>query len=372
MCRTAFKGYFETTALIQGVKPVALEFRAPGEIPVLPPGEVPKGVPVVEEAVVRRRLRRKSGDPDLKPIKEDGDCDDDDDVGDDAIFDLPDPRLHLRAQALHSSRNNRLQAVRALDESLEACSRDLLSRERYDWESESRVLSLLPPTLIRRSSAFAVEPGTQYRCFGLFAHGGVVGVTTASRAYPYTQRYLLAVLRHHHPQARFTSFVVSVNCGSPVHRDAFNHPASLNYVVGGGAHANGQLWVENGSEFTKSAPPGVVHFREVAPRRWLPGMLWDTVDSSFSFSPHRFHAGAPWTGNKYLLVAFTLSRCVKVPDQVLAELASDGFPLPLCCPAPIAGGGVFAASAHFGACLEVQKEADLLKAPPTVTTSVVS
>ena len=230
-------------------------------------------------------------------------------------------------------------AVRALAESLEAISKDLLHRELYDSASWSQVLRLLPHKPIRRGSMSALGPGTQYRSFGMFTHGGVLGVTSASRQFPHTQRYLLAVLRHHHPQATFTSFVVSVNCSSPVHRDYFNAPDSLNYVVGGAEHSRGGLWIEVGSEFVRSAAPGALHFREVAPRRWLPGMMWDTVGASFSFSPHRFHAGDSWSGNKYLLVAFTLKRCVRASLPVVAELTSADFPLPSCCPAFDAGGG---------------------------------
>ena len=229
-------------------------------------------------------------------------------------------------------------AVRALAESLEAISKDLLHRELYDSASWSQVLRLLPHKPIRRGSMSALGPGTQYRSFGMFTHGGVLGVTSASRQFPHTQRYLLAVLRHHHPQATFTSFVVSVNCSSPVHRDYFNAPDSLNYVVGGAEHSRGGLWIEVGSEFVRSAAPGALHFREVAPRRWLPGMMWDTVGASFSFSPHRFHAGDSWSGNKYLLVAFTLKRCVRASLPVVAELTSADFPLPSCCPAFDAGG----------------------------------
>ncbi|CAE7450383.1 unnamed protein product [Symbiodinium necroappetens] len=304
------RGYFETTALIQGVRAKEPVFEASGEVSVVPPSEVRKGMPVTEESSKTpahsmpsgpsSRLRRKTPDP--------------------LCLDPP-------------------HAVRALVASLEALSKDLLHRGLYDSASWTQVLRLLPHKPIRRGSVSALGSGARYRSFGMFAHGGVLGVTTASRQFPHTQRYLLAVLRHHHPQATFTSFVVSVNCSSPVHRDYFNDPDSLNYVVGGAEHLRGGLWIEVGSEVARSAAPGALHFREVAPRRWLPGMMWDTVGASFSFPPHRFHAGDSWSGQKYLLVAFTLNRCVRASSSVVTELASADFPLPSCCPAFDAGGG---------------------------------
>ncbi|CAE7259814.1 unnamed protein product, partial [Symbiodinium sp. CCMP2592] len=297
------QGYFETTALIQGVRAQEPVFEASGEVSVIPPSEVRKGVPVTEESRKTpassgppgpsSRLRRKTPDP--------------------LCIDLP-------------------HAVRALADSLEALSEDLLRRGLYDNASWSQVLRLLPHKSIRRGFMSALGPGTQYRSFGMFTHGGVLGVTTASRQLPHTQRYLLAVLQHYHPQATFTSFVASVNCSAPIHRDYFNAPDSLNYVVGGAEHLRGGLWIEVSSEFASTAAPGVLQFREVAPRRWLPGMMWDTVGASFSFSPHCFHAGDSWSGDKYLLVAFTLKRCVKAPLPVVAELTCAGFPLPSCCP----------------------------------------
>ncbi|CAE7290043.1 RE1 [Symbiodinium sp. CCMP2592] len=297
------QGYFETTALIQGVRAQEPVFEASGEVSVIPPSEVRKGVPVTEEASKTptssgppgpsSRLRRKTPDP--------------------LCIDLP-------------------HAVRALADSLEALSEDFLRRGLYDSASWSQVLRLLPHKPIRRGFMSALGPGIQYRSFGMFTHGGVLGVTTASRQFPHTQRYLLAVLQHYHPQATFTSFVASVNCSAPIHRDYFNAPDSLNYVVGGEEHSRGGLWIEVSSEFASTAAPGVLQFREVAPRRWLPGMMWDTVGASFSFSPHRFHAGNSWSGDKYLLVAFTLKRCVKAPLPVVAELTCAGFPLPSCCP----------------------------------------
>ena len=298
------QGYFETTALIQGVKATEPVFEASGEVSVVPPDDVKKGMPVTEESSKApahsmpsgpsSRLRRKTPDP--------------------LYLDPP-------------------HAVRALVDSLEAISKDLLHRA---W---TQVLRLLPHKPIRRGSVSALGSGAQYRSFGMFTHGGVLGVTTASRQFPHTQRYLLAVLRHHHPQATFTSFVVSVNCSSPLHRDYFNDPDSLNYVVGGAEHSGGGLWIEVGSEVAHAAAPGALHFREVAPRRWLPGMMWDTVGASFSFSPHRFHAGDSWSGHKYLLVAFTLKRCARASLPIVTELASADFPLPSCCPASDAGGG---------------------------------
>ena len=61
-----------------------------------------------------------------------------------------------------------------------------------------------------------------YVVFGMYVHGGVVGVTRISKTYPWLTRALCSTVRSCDPAAQVTSIGISCNCKAKAHRDKYN------------------------------------------------------------------------------------------------------------------------------------------------------
>ena len=84
-----------------------------------------------------------------------------------------------------------------------------------------------------------------YVVFGMYVHGGVVGVTRVTRVYPWLTRVLCEVFRHHAPNQKVSSIGISCNCQAKLHRDRFNMSDSMNTVVPlVRPKAGGEVWIE--------------------------------------------------------------------------------------------------------------------------------
>ena len=70
-----------------------------------------------------------------------------------------------------------------------------------------------------------------YLTFGLFVHGGVVGVTRVSRQYPWLTQVLVQVVTQTQPNHPFSSISVSCNVKAKPHRDSYNSLDIPNLVI---------------------------------------------------------------------------------------------------------------------------------------------
>ena len=79
--------------------------------------------------------------------------------------------------------------------------------------------------------------------FGLFRHGGVLGLTNSLKNRPKVALFINKVLRQLLPkEATYTSVSVNFNTPLVTHSDSTNDLTSQSYVVGVGDYAGGELW----------------------------------------------------------------------------------------------------------------------------------
>ena len=162
-----------------------------------------------------------------------------------------------------------------------------------------------------------------YVIFGTYVHGGVVGVTRATKQYVWLTRLLVHVMKNQCPGVQVTSICVSRNIGSPPHRDAFNMDGSSNVVIGLQCpRQGGQVWIQSHdnptSDRTVWKPCGT---------KELPGLL-HTVRQPVIFDPKQWHATVAWSGNRMVLIGYSLKGFMRLPEQDVAHLRFCGFPLP--------------------------------------------
>ncbi|CAE7642041.1 RE2 [Symbiodinium sp. CCMP2456] len=165
------------------------------------------------------------------------------------------------------------------------------------------------------------------RVFGVFRHGGRVGLTKATYDHPWIAEIFVKAMVGRCPEAEFSAVYVSVNTTREIHIDSNNLTGMSNYVYplampskGGG------LWIEladgdvvRGKIVEMQDKKGHGHFGCVQPL--LPGHV-------VSFNPHRRHAVLPWKGLRVVFVGYTPG----VPQNLLGPerevLSRLGFPVP--------------------------------------------
>ena len=79
--------------------------------------------------------------------------------------------------------------------------------------------------------------------FGMFVHGGVMGVTSESRKHPWLTQLLCKMIRQQHPDLEFLSVSIAINLVFRPHRDR-NSLERESVVIGLSRFQGGQLWIE--------------------------------------------------------------------------------------------------------------------------------
>eukprot|EP00439_Symbiodinium_sp_Y106_P017800 s6038_g2.t1 len=171
----------------------------------------------------------------------------------------------------------------------------------------------------------SLDPGD--RKFGVFRHGGSVGLTRVTYDRPWITSLLVRAMKEKCPDAEFSALYLSVNTPRDVHMDSNNLSGIPNYIYPLAVpHRGGDLWIELSDgdvvrrkikEMVDSS--GKSHFGCVQPL---------TEGKIVTFDPHRRHAILPWKGLRVVLIAYTpgVPQNIKGPErEVLSEL---GFPVP--------------------------------------------
>ena len=167
-----------------------------------------------------------------------------------------------------------------------------------------------------------------YIMFGMFVHGGITGITKASKAYPYITRVLTKVIQQVNPQHPFTTVGVSMNNLAQPHKDSYNSREIPNLIVPlEYPTAGGEIWT--------AQPPRA---QQVALDRQCgnavqPGSL-KPLKPGMSLDPHIWHASQPWQGNRLLAIAFSLKPVEKLGKTEVAWLKVHGFHMPSCISSP--------------------------------------
>ncbi|CAE7609261.1 GIP [Symbiodinium sp. CCMP2456] len=171
----------------------------------------------------------------------------------------------------------------------------------------------------------ALMLGSHERVFGVFRHGGAVGLTRATFDRSWIVEFFVKTFVMKCPDAEFTSLYVSVNAQKDLHTDSNNLSGKSNYLYPiVMPRRGGDLWIEisdgdivRGKVTEMLDSRGVPHYGCVSPLEQ--GRI--TV-----FDPRRRHAVLPWKGLRIAAYTTGVLRNLSGADrEVLARL---GFPVP--------------------------------------------
>ncbi|CAE7197343.1 RE2 [Symbiodinium sp. CCMP2592] len=202
----------------------------------------------------------------------------------------------------------------------------------FQPETLARLLNLLDYKPVRgaRDGKFGGKTGdpVNYFTYGMFTHGGIVGVTTKTRECDNVVRYLNAYGKYHlGGAASWSSISLSRDVTTEVHHDYHNYKGTRNFTTSVGQDSGGGLWIEDRS-VTENTLSGDVKWRRTSTGQWLPGRTYDTHHKFLEFDPFLKHATEPWTGSRWSVTYHTTRNLCKGGPEMLKFLKGCGFPLP--------------------------------------------
>ena len=202
-----------------------------------------------------------------------------------------------------------------------------LAEGDFTYESLEGLLSCLP-TLCgekQRSINQLKNPRTQGLMAGLWAHGGLHGLTRNTETLPNTIRYLNLFMRDKVGEdRRWTSIAVFKNVKMNIHKDRHNETQSVTTTVTCGDFQGGQLWI---ADPTLDSTDPARALRKDRRGNMVPGKLVDTRYQPYFLDPKTSHSTQAWTGTRWCISCFT-SRAVTSTDRCMRRsLRRLGFPL---------------------------------------------
>ncbi|CAE7032769.1 GIP [Symbiodinium sp. CCMP2592] len=157
--------------------------------------------------------------------------------------------------------------------------------------------------------------------FGLFVHGGVLGVTSETRRHPWLVKLLCKLVRQQEPDLEFLSLSMAINLVFRPHRDR-NSLERESVVLGLSRFQGGQLWTEGlPGECGNTA---IRHIDNEGQQK--PGKLHELSHKYVRFNAAvRMHGTEPFQGVRGVAVGYTPRGHLNVSSDVLRELCELGF-----------------------------------------------
>ena len=159
--------------------------------------------------------------------------------------------------------------------------------------------------------------------FGVYRHGGFVGISNPTKQRPCFVTYLNRFLRHHCEKAGYTEFTwngiqVSESRAS-LHKDNSNLKGSLNFTMSLGNYSKGgHLWIENPEGNTVIDVCGNL----------VPGTLHTTRGKVLRFDPKKLHMVEPHEGQRFSIIGFTMNHLGKLRADEHQMMEDLEFPQP--------------------------------------------
>ncbi|CAE7349138.1 unnamed protein product, partial [Symbiodinium microadriaticum] len=199
--------------------------------------------------------------------------------------------------------------------------------EQFDWETCLRVLQQhcpLAAPLIRSHVPDSGRSQASYFNAGARA-GSQSGICNFTFQHELLVKYVNLFLRTFFADATWTSFCISHNEFAHLHSD-FNFPGSLNYTCSLGPFEKGRLWVQLPAEC-------LPHLERVPPPdstadTSLRGVLVSTRRSGFSFDGRIPHCSEPWSGDRWVITAYTSATWQSLSGVDFQRLTDLHFPMP--------------------------------------------
>ncbi|CAE6965207.1 unnamed protein product [Symbiodinium sp. CCMP2592] len=191
----------------------------------------------------------------------------------------------------------------------------LLLRHDFGKEELLRLLRMLPNESPPRGVA---EEGSGSFSGGMFVHGGVVGLRRNSRSYPQSEKAVMDFATRCFPGHKFTSYAFLQNLKTPLHRDSHNSAESTNLVIALTSFSGGELWV--------AAEDGGI-YEEIDGKR-VAGKNLGFQSGHVEFHPRQWHFTRDWTGDRAVLVLYSIRDYLKVALSDAIVLSGAGYHLP--------------------------------------------
>ena len=199
----------------------------------------------------------------------------------------------------------------------ESYARECILNGRYTRGALKGVLSRLPREVVGHRDRRGV-PEDRF-VLGAYCHGGLRGLTTNTKRFPFTTRFLNECMQvtleaqDTQESPSWTALLIARASDVGVHKDFRNEWGSLNHVfaVPGAV----ELWRSSAEEVNPEQP------------NWATGQVDDLNESPISFNarnPHAVRKHPDW-----ILVAYTPLGSAKLRDEDWASLQGYGFRTPL-------------------------------------------
>ena len=204
------------------------------------------------------------------------------------------------------------------DEPAELLSVGVLESKVFDYSFFDELFQLLPAEVPARSSVR--DPSIHTFTTGAYVRGGVHGTRCNFDNFPATSAILAILLRCACAEATFTSIALLRNQSAHLHRDLNNALDSVNWAVPLSAFGSGGIWVARLGDEVCPQPLDDVPVG-------LGGVL-SFAQGPLSFDSHQWHCTAPWTGDRKLLVGFTVKGFLDFSPTLVNRLSAGLFQLP--------------------------------------------
>ena len=203
-------------------------------------------------------------------------------------------------------------------EPAELLSVGVLESRVFDYSFFEKLFPLLPAEVPARASAH--DPNIHTFTTGAYVRGGVHGTRCNFDSFPATSAILAILLRCACPEATFTSLALLRNQSAHLHRDLNNALDSANWAVPLSVFGAGGIWVAGlGTE----ACPQPLDDLPVGPGKTL------SFDKGpLTFDSHCWHCTVPWTGDRILLVGFTVKGFLDFSPSLVKRLSAGLIQLP--------------------------------------------
>ena len=200
----------------------------------------------------------------------------------------------------------------------EAFADFLLKQEQISLHDAEALFKLLPLEAAHPAVQMPSDAGDQAFFGGAFRKGPFKGLRKSCTVFPKSLQCFTRLLRTYFPGDIFCSIGVFLNVQAEMHKDSRNGPYP-NLLLALSNFTNGQVWTEDDA--------GTI-FREVR-GVFKPGRLLPVAESPQRLMAHQcYHQTEPWTGERLLLVGFTISDPLHLESTHLDTLRDLGFVLP--------------------------------------------
>ncbi|CAE7487110.1 GIP, partial [Symbiodinium necroappetens] len=201
----------------------------------------------------------------------------------------------------------------------EVLARTAIHEKDYNFETLLEISSSLKLGHIAgHRMATSAEAGSSLGTIGgLWVHGGVHGLTKTCSTIPWVIKYINKFARHHGVQG-WTSFSLTKNLLTNVHRDPNNLAGYDSVTTSFGNFSGGELWTHDDHQEDN---------KETVWRNGLPGTTVTTRERLVAFDSREPHATQPWTGERWCLTWYTSRAVLKTTLEERDELRALGFPM---------------------------------------------